>query len=419
VGDRRWSPRILAALALIAAVSILPFADAIAGPAREPRLVHAPTFVAGPRITPSGLIWLSASAERFVSTTGVSRALSRPAGFSVSSPDSRWVAQIAHGQVLTGILGGPLKRDMLMRRCLPLRPMSDSSPLAKSTRLLAISGAQLYAAVDPRCLHRRSYGRAAVLVENLMTHSSSLLIPIPTGALDLSVAGERLAITLSARSATPERSPGTVEVYDTHARRRLFQLDVPSTPGNVTSLLTHVDDLGDVLITAMDHRPIPSGPASSGWWATPRSARAHSLPPLITTSQALPGWSVADQTPRPAAAISHGRIAYAVGSQYNGERIAVLDLSNRRTRNAVHFQADTAILGLDLAIDRLAWAQQSSVPEERRGTTADGGQFLVCSARPLGQPALEVAKLNALPKDGLSVGKRLPVGDHRCNAMRR
>ncbi len=332
----------------------------------------------------------------------------------MSAPDSRWEARVSNGHVLAGRLGGRLRQVAPLRRCLPLRPASGAiGPSAQASELLlAISGERLFAVVDPRCLHRAGYGRAAIIAINLKTRSWSLLIPIPAGAIGLAAAEGRLAVTLASTTASPRAARATVVVYDTHTQRRLFRISVPQTQERVLSLVTAVDSLGDVLVTVTNHHPPPSTQASSGWWATPRSPAAHALPALITTGPAISSSGARGEPPRTgAAALSDGRVAYATGSGYEGERIEVLNVRNRRTRTVIQMRSEMWLLGLDFAGDALTWAQQSAVPEGSGGPVPGGGTYFSCVIKPLGPAELRFVDLRSVTASGLVVGEPLPAAD--------
>jgi hypothetical protein len=428
IGGRPWTVNrcvgILRSTGLIAVVGFAAVGTPVARATPPVRKVTTPAFIAGPRITQAGSIWLSTRGQTLTTSTGVSRALSSEPVFPVSSPDSRWEAQVSRGHVLTGLLGRRLTRDALLGHCPPLRSASD--PTGSSDEMpatpLAISGSRLFAVVDPRCLHRRGYGHAALLVENLKTHSWNLLTSVPAGAVGLAAADRRVAVTLAPTATSSETSPVIVAVYDTRTGRRLFRLSAPIPQQRAISLTTAVDGLGDVLVTVTSHAPAPGFRTSSGWWATPRSPVAHVLPPLLTTEQALPGSNFEHQPPPTGvAALSHARIAYATTGGYEeGQRIDVLDIRHLQTRTAVQFQGDTGVLGVDFADEGLAWVQQSAIPEGGASTTPDGVRTFSCSIRPLGPAQLEIAELDALPSSGLVVGNPLPAADQPpCTAFER
>jgi hypothetical protein len=279
--------------------------------------------------------------------------------------------------------------------------------------LLAISRARLFAIVDPICLGRHDYGHAAILVEDLHTRAWKLLAAIPAGALSLATAGERIAITYVSHQATSTAEAGEtkVAVYNGQTGRRLFRVTAALAARQATPPNTAVDDLGDVLVTETVRRPPPSTRASSGWWASPGRPVAHELRRLITTEQTIPKTNLGyEATLRAAAAVSHGRIAYATGDSYEGETIQVLNLHNERKRTVVSLQGEAGLLGLDLADDELAWAQQNTVPVGHSESVA-GGRSFSCQIVSLGDAKLMRIRLRSLPASGVTVGKPLPAVD--------
>jgi hypothetical protein len=133
---------------------------------------------------------------------------------------------------------------------------------------------------------------------------------------------------------------------------------------------------------------------------------------LLTTGSAFSGAKPPGKPSAPtrAAALSHGRIAYATGGRYVGERIQVLNLHTGRTRTAVRLQGETGLLGLDLTGDKLTWTQQNTVPvgtHQRIG----GGELTTCNVVPLGDAKLMTVRLRSLPASGVRLGKPLPAAD--------
>lgn len=400
---------------IIATLSATLLLVAVAGALPRTSAVDAPKFLAGPRITKAGLIWLSASGPRLTSSTGVNKRLSGGRALPVNSPDSKWEAQESRKGVLVGEIGARPSNIAPLHGCPPLRATNalQQTFAAKPSSLLAISGARLFAIVDPICLRRHGYGHAAILIEDLGTRVWKLLAPVPTGALSLAAAGKRLAITYVSNPATSATAEGEtkVAVYDSRTGRRLFRVTTALTARQATPPSTAVDDLGDVLVTETIRRPPPSTRASSGWWASPARPVAHELSQLITTESAISNANPAYETvPSGAAAIAHGRIAYATGGRYSGERVQVLNLRSGRTQTAVRLQGETGLLGLGLAGDELAWAQQNTLPVGSRQRIG-GGELITCNVVPLGDAKLMSIRLGSLPASGLRVGKPLPAAD--------
>jgi hypothetical protein len=281
------------------------------------------------------------------------------------------------------------------------------------SRLLVTSGVRLFAIVDPVCLHRYGYGHAAILVEYQHTRAWKLLAPIPTGALSLAAAGDRLAITYVSDVTN-------IAVYDSRTGRHLFRVTATPDSRRLAPPSTAVDDLGDLLVTETGSRPPPSTRASLGWWASPGRPVAHELA-LLTTDSAFSDAKPSGKPSAPtvAAALSHGRIAYATGGRYVGERIQVLNLHTGRTRTAVRLQGETGLLGLDLTGDKLTWTQQNTVPVGTHQLIG-GGELTTCNVVPLGDAKLMTVRLRSLPASGVTVGKPLPAADQPpCTALER
>jgi hypothetical protein len=279
--------------------------------------------------------------------------------------------------------------------------------------LLAVSGARLFAIVDPTCLHRHGYGHAAILVEDLGVRAWKLLAPVPGGALSLAGAGERLAIAYVSRASRSAAEEGElkVAVYNSRTGRRIYRVTSTLTARQLAPPRTAVDDLGDVLVIETTHRPIPAPRGASGWWASPGRPIAHQLPQLLSTGPAISKTnSLPESIPTGAAALSHGRIAYATGGGYSGETIKLLNLRTGRARTAVHLQGETGLLGLDLSPNDLAWAQQSTVPV---GTSrlVGGGRLTTCTIVPVGDAQLMSIRIGSLPASGIAIGKPLPAVD--------
>jgi hypothetical protein len=392
----------------------------VAGASPRTSAVDAPKFVAGPRITKAGLIWLSTRGPMLTGSARVSRRLSGGRVLPVSSPDSKWEAQESRKGVLVGEIGARSSNIAPLHGCPPLRATDtlQQTFAAKPSSLLAISGARLFAIVDPLCLRRHSYGHAAILVEDLETRVWKLLAGIPAGALSLAAAGKRLAITYVSNPATSATAEGEtkVVVYDSRTGRRLFRVTAALAARQATPASTAVDDLGDVLVTETIRRPPPSTRASSGWWASPGRPVAHELPTLLTTEPAISSANSADETvPSGAAALSHGRIAYATAGE-SGESLEVLDLHTGRTRTVVRLQGETGLLGLDLAGDELAWAQQDTVLVGGIGESVGGGsgRFSTCQTVPLGDALLMSIRLRSLPAPGITIDKPRPTVTPPC-----
>jgi hypothetical protein len=380
--------------------------------------VNAPGFVAGPRITPAGLLWLTSS-RSMLTHAGVSAPVAGHGAFTITSSTSGWQAIATSAGVRAGRLGVSLKRLTPFRGCPPLLYAGAHTRLVGS-RLLALTGSMLFAIVDPRCLHRRGYGRAAIFSENLASGSWKLLAAAPKDALTLSASGGRLAIAAGVfGQETLERL--VVGVYRARNGRLLYRAAAHLTAGligggtRLLSLATSVDGLGDVLVTETEHTPPPGGARGFGWWATPASPSEHPLPDLLTTEVGLPEASGREYQPRTVdAALSAGRVAYATSASAATE-IDLRDLRTHRSRTLVRFPGEVKVLGLDLGAGELAWAQQSQVlVAGHTEITPNEGQVSACNVVPLGQPQLVSADLGSIPASGLIDGGPPPAVHFIC-----
>lgn len=340
--------------------------------------------------------------------------------FTVTSSTSSWQAIATSAGVRAGRLGGLLRSIAPFRRCPPLlAPGASTRPDASGSRLLALTGSTLFAIVDPRCLHRRGYGRAAIFSENLASGSWKLLAAAPKDALTLSASGGRLAIAAGILGqGTLERL--VVGVYRARNGGLLYRAAAHLSEGLIgggtrpLSLATSVDDLGDVLVTETEHTPPPGGARASGWWATRASPHEHPLPELLTTEVGLPEASGREYPPRAVdAALSAGRVAYATSDGPATD----IDLRNLRmggVRALVRFPGEVKVLGLDLGAGKLAWAQQSQVLVGHSEITPNGSQLTECNMAPLGQPQLVSADLGLIPAGGLIDGRPPPAVNFIC-----
>jgi hypothetical protein len=379
--------------------------------------VNAPGFVAGPSITRAGLLWLSSNRSMLTHASGATTPVAGHGAYTVTSSTSDWQAIATSAGVRVGKLGGSLRRLAPLRRCLPL--LAFTRPGAAGSRLLALTGSTLFAIVDPRCLRRRGYGRAAVFSENLTSGSWKLLAPAPKGALTLSAAGDRLAIAAGTLGVqTLERL--SAGVYSARNGQLLYRATAHLSEGLIgggtrpRSLETSVDGRGDVLVTETEHAPVPETVRSSGWWATPASPHEHPLPELLTTEVGLP--EVSDREYPPAgvdAALSAGRVAYAT-SDSSATEIDLRDLRTSRVRTLVSFPGEVKVLGLDLGAGRLAWAQQRQSRVGHSEITPNGGERSECSTVALGKPQLVTMSLGSIPPGGLTDGPPSPPFDERA-----
>ena len=134
---------------------------------------------------------------------------------------------------------------------------------------------------------------------------------------------------------------------------------------------TQVDAEGDVLVTsatrgyALDSTAVDS--TAFGWWGNARMRVGRAL--LEPAGGTL----------------SARRIAY-VASRGGVQHIDVLDLATDATRTEVELRGSVRVIGVDLRVRRLAWAQQS-YGYMARGSCVESG--------PLGDPELAESRLSA------------------------
>jgi hypothetical protein len=340
--------------------------------------------------------------------------------FTVTSSTSSWQAIATGWGIRAGRLGGSLRPLAPFRRCPPLVAAGTlSRPDTASSRLLALTGSTLFAIVDPRCLHRRGYGAAAILSESLTSGSWKLLAGSPQDALTLSATGGRLAIAAGTFvQQTLERL--SVGVYSARDGRLLYRATAHLSEGLIgggtrpMSIATSVDGRGDVLVTETEHRPPPDTVGSSGWWATPARPHEHPLPDLLTTEVGLPEASGQEYPPRTVdAALSVGRVAYAT-SNSSATEIDLRDLHTDRVRTLVSFPGEVKVLGLDLGAGRLAWAQQRQSLVGHSEITPNGGYRSECSTVALGGPQLVTMSLGSISPGALTDGPPSPPFDERA-----
>jgi hypothetical protein len=371
------------------------------------RVVSAPGFVSGPRITGAGLLWRGSATHMLTSYSGRTRPLPGGGAAVLSSETSDWIVVVGRKQVEAGPLGGRLRPVKVLRRCTPVAAAPGARATTSADPLLALSGATLYAVVDPGCLHRQGYGRRALLAASLPTGAWRLLAAISTGVAGLAASGQRVAITYVPDAQTA-RSP-TVFVLDASRGRRLYRMSLPSRWSPRETLTTQVDEHGDVVVTSSFFRP--PAPQSLGWWATPADPVAHRLGSLVTVGQPIPEVDRSEEAPTGAATLSAGRIAYVTGGpSEREERIDLLDLRRDTSRPVAEFPGVVGADGLDMSGNELAWAQQSTPPEGGRESLAGGGIF-PCQVVALGSVELTSVNLSNIGGSPPHIGPPLPAAD--------
>jgi len=377
---------------------------------------EAPGFSTGPLLTGAGLEWVGATGlmlrQSSILPTGAS-------GIPLTASDSRWVALRAKHGIQIGQPGGTWRQLAVLSRCQPIAP----SPAAgrervrapESVGLVALTGAHLFAIVDPRCLRRRGYGRAAIVAVSLARGSWRLIAPAPREALALGASGERLAIaTAGSVGSDGARVQPYVDVYNAHSGRLLYRVSNNSSGQmslqRLLSLQLSIDELGDVLIGEVYSTPPPVTRASFAWWATPASPHEHELTELLTTSGGNSSEFAEGYPPATAdAALAAGRIVYAMGSQWE-QKLELLDLQTDSLSTVASFPGEVGVMGLDLSPREIAWAQQSRLPEGRTEAQTDGTLF-ECDVVALSKPQLVTVNLGALPPNGLTEGSPLPAAN--------
>ncbi len=385
-----------------------------------------PDFTAGPRITPAGLAWLGASGP-MLGSSKVSRrgAASFPLTGETSPPltssSSRWMLVDSEARVEAAKLGSGWQRLAVLSRCRPLTAASQPRGGSEQPGLIALTGGQLFAVVDPHCLHHSGYGRAAILSESLTTGSWRLLAPAPADTVAISASTDRLAVAIGDLGETGTLGQLAVRVYDARDGRFLYGVVADaseradgSPPRLQSPLALSVDAAGDVLVgeTVRRSPPVPVG--SFAWWATPSDRHAHQINEVLT-SEAGRADSVPHRVPTPTAdaALSAGRIAYAIQGG-PGEQIELLDVRNQMTRVVARFPGEVGVLGLDLSPSELAWAQQSSLSEGHSERLPGGGIESECKQVVLSDAQLMSVQIRSLPTAGLTVGPPVPADTPPC-----
>lgn len=410
-----WVALALASLAL--ALASAPAASAM----------EAGGLAEGPWITSAGLLWVGASGPM------LGQARVAPGG-AVGAPltafNSPWVVLDSHAGVEAGRLGsGRWRRLKALSRCRPLAPASGGERAAEPSQglgLAALAGGRIFAVVDPRCVHRGGYGRAAILSESLASGSWRLLGRAPKDVLALGASDDRVAIAALAGADTDsaagagsragggagESEAPAVTVESARSGRRLYRVvDGSAEAARRVSLGVSVDDRGDVLVSETQELPPPATRVASGWWASPARPRAHGLGRLLTSGGGASSEFAQGGAPvSGAAALAAGRIAYATSEEL-AEKIVLLDIRTGSAVTVAVFPGETRVLGLDLSATRIAWAQLNQLPEGNTGRQPGGAVESSCVVVAIGEPQLAGVDLAGIPASGLIIGPPLPAAD--------
>lgn len=389
----------------------------IASPARA-AVVDAGGFIAGPRITSTGLLWLTPAAQMLTTSGGDTEKLTGGI-VPVTSPSSNWVALAGPRGVEAGRLGQTLTPVAALHRCPPFTESSlGSRSEARLDPLLAITGSILYALVDPACLRARSLAPSVLVAVSLRSGGLHVVAPIPAhNAVALAAAGSRLAVSYASTAVAPpnEEPQVTLTTVVMGSRRGRAAYETSTPLGGVYrlgALDTQVDADGDVLVTDSSTAAGPISGSSAGWWASPADPSGQSLEALsggATVIEGLPN-NVASAD-LGAAALSAGQIAYLTGAQYYGEQIHVLTIATGATRTVAEFPGVVHVEGLDLSGNELAWAQQSGVPVSAEGPAPNGGHLFTCTEETIGPHQLTSLDLRYLRSAPIIVGPPLPAAD--------
>jgi hypothetical protein len=386
--------------------------------------IEASTFTAGPRITPAGLVWLAASGPMLgqskVSLAGAksfpwASATSPP----LSSPSSRWIVADSGRELEAERLGSVWRRLPALSRCPALTVGRQPLEAPDKLGLVALAGDQLFAVVDPRCLHRRGYGRAALLSASLATGSWRLLAPAPKDVLAIGAAPGRVVLAAGELGELDAPRRLALRVYDARDGRYLYGVNASAsdrdegTAPSLRSLTASVDAAGDVLIGESVQRPPPVPTGSFAWWATPARRYPHEISEVLTSEASLDNpMAYREPTPTAEAALSAGRIAYATGNEGSTE-IELISLRNSGVRVAARLLGEVGVLGLALSPSELAWAQQSSF-REGHSHVVPGGVASECKQVVLSGPQLMSVGIGSLPASGLTIGLPVPPGTPAC-----
>lgn len=366
--------------------------------------VTAPDFVAGPAITPVGLLWQQPAAQ-MLTLAGRTRGLAAMATGALSAAGSRWVVTNLDGAVSAAPIGARPEPISVLRRC---RPISEELPppgSPSSHALLALSGSTLYAVVDARCMDRSVRTGHWLLAVDLRAGRWREVGVLSPGVAQIAAAGRYVAAMYVPKSVSPTVAEFTVAVLDASSGRRRYRTRMPLGE-RPRSVGLQLDNQGDVLATSTTFHP--PAPISAGWWATPGAPRAHALSGLATAASVL-GDPESPGIPKAAAAISNATIAYLTSGPNEGareKRIELLDLHTDADRPLVEFPGELDLVGLDLGDGQVAWAQQPTVPEGRR----EGGTFS-CTVKPLGPVELSTLGLRRTAESPEVVGPPLPAAD--------
>jgi len=298
--------------------------------------VDAPGLNYGPTVVRGGLLW-SGPAGVSLSSAGGTRLLVAGAQLPEVLLQGGWIVVVkGSGQPRAGRRGGRLAAVQSLRHCVPAEEMGE-----RRWRV-AVADGNLYTIVQASCLGRPPRQGQFLVRARLGTGTVHAIGRVPNGAVSLSAAGRRLALTYEAHG--PRGNRVRVDVRDSTTARLLYSVSSPNEEGAPYPYRgMQIDAQGDVLVT--DHF-IFLGPGdvsfTRGWWGSAKTRLGYEL----------------DQQGSAIASLSEGRIAYA--SDRGGvEHIDVLNLTTRKTRTPVTFPGSVRVEGVGLRSDRLAWAQQS------------------------------------------------------------
>jgi hypothetical protein len=352
-------------------------ATSLASPASAGAALKAPGLQYGPTVLHQGLLWSGASGVLLSGAAGTHLLVPE-----LTLPDmlvnDRWTVAADLAEFKAGKNGSSLAPIPALQLCRPI-PARDGSWLD------ALSGENLYVVVQGGCMSGVP-GETQVLVQiGLNKTRVQRIVRIRAGAVSLSVAEHRLALTYLMHQTGPPSTGVRVDVLDSSTMKLLYRLTAPGTAAQgaastalVTSnsreatpvpsprfrgfyTKTQLDTSGDVLVTGV-YRLENSQTFASGWWGNARTRATHSLGPAARGT------------------LSDGHIAY-VASRGGVEHIDVFNLATRATRTEVELRGSARVTGVGLRKDTLAWAQQAY------GYTSEGPHS--CNRfGPVGEPEL-------------------------------
>jgi len=249
---------------------------------------------------------------------------------------------------------------------------------------------ELYTIVRAGCLGRRPEHAPFLVRVQLSTGALHAIARVPSGAISLAAAGQRLALTYAIGNDPEGRV--RVEVLDSGNAKLLYTVAAPRHDKRRESYdETQIDAAGDVLVTST--YVLPPSSSAFGWWGNASTSTGR----LLGANTSV------------VASLADGRIAYATGTG-GVEHIDVLNLATGKTQTVVTFPGSARVRGIGMGKTRLAWAQQSY------GYTSPTTGGHVCVSRmPVGPTELLetplVASGGPIVVDGASVA---PAGARLC-----